>query len=425
MGVSGQKAINSSSTIPTRAWYGDEDMELVFPSGWDVTTLWPADAPGASQADIEAAFAHPIGTPAVAELAAGRKSAAIVVDDLSRPTPAAELLPFVLQELGVAGIPRDEIRIVIGGGSHRPLNRAEIAKKVGADVAADYEVTCHDCYSGDLRGFGNLPDGTPLYFNPVVADAEFKVTVGGVYPHGAVGFGGGSKLILPGVAGFATMFHFHTFYASRGHGVIERSGGPPDHRDASEAAAKALGLDIVVNAVINAHREIAGVFVGDFVQAHRAAARFAARTYGTVIPEDIRKEADVVVANVYPLDSDAIQTNKALWVKKYFDNAYTIAVNPASDGIFYHGLFDRIDWRRFSAKLAHREPMADPEPQVNGADQMLVCSENFPIQEFRAKVQNGVLFRDWEELIGRLEGKVRPDAKVVVFPCAGIQILAD
>lgn len=413
-----------TAKIPTRAWFGDEEIELAFPSDWQTTTLWPHDAPKLETSDIETAFEHPIGTPRIADLAAGRSSAAIVVDDLSRPTPVAELIPFVLRELSAAGIPRGEIRFVVGGGSHRPMDDEEIVKKVGADVATSFQVTYHDCYGGNLRGFGNLPDGTPLYFDPVVAEADFKMTLGGIYPHGAVGFGGGAKLILPGVAGFATMYHFHKFYASRGHGVIERGGGPLDNRDAAEGAAKALGLDLIVNAVINGHRQISGVFVGDSVLAHRAGARFALQTYSTAIPDDLRRRADVVVANVYPLDSDGIQTSKALWVRKYFDDAYVIAVNPASDGICYHGLFDLIDWGRFCQRAAQHEHMTDPVPRITGPDQTIMWSDNFPIREFQARMAGGALFRNWEQLIGQLADKVPENATVAIFPCAGIQVPA-
>lgn len=412
-------------TMNSGAWYGDEELALTFPDGWQVALLAPHDAPPLSDAEIETAFAQPIGTSPLAELARGRRDAAIVVDDLSRPTPAADVLPFVLQELARAGISKDEIRIVVGGGSHRPIDEEEIAKKVGAQVAAEYQVFNHNFMAGDLRGLGSLPSGLPIYVNRIVADADFKICVGGIYPHGAVGFGGGSKLILPGVSGFATMFYFHTFYPGRGHAVIENGNGTPDHRDASEAVAKVLGLDAVVNVVLNSRRQVAGVFVGDYIQAHRAGAQFARQTYGTRIPESVRQETDLVVTNCYPLDSDALQTVKALWMDKYFERAYTVAVNPATDGICYHGLFGRIDWARFQQRKAMMEPVDPPTPYIGDHDQLLVWSQNFPADDFADKLKNGILFRQWEMLIEMLAQKLPTDAKVAVFPCGSIQVLAD
>jgi nickel-dependent lactate racemase len=416
--------MNNTATVHSRAWYGDEELTLNFPSGWEVEVLGPKDAPVLSNVQIERAFAEPIGTPRISELAKGKKSAAIIVDDLSRPTPAATVIPFLLRELASAGIPKSEIRFVVGGGSHRPLTDEEVEKKIGADVAAAYEATSHDFMGGDLRALGSLDNGMPIYLNRVVADADFKICLGGIYPHGSVGFGGGAKLVVPGIAGFATMFYFHSFSPSRGHAIIERKGSEPDHRDFSETVAGVLGLDVIANVVLNTRREICGLFVGDFVQAHRKGAHFALDTYGTEIPESSRKETDLVVLNCYPLDSDPIQTGKALWATRYFEKAYTMALNPASDGICYHGLFEQIDYARFVEQKAERTESELPPPELGTQDQLHVWSEHFLVDDFYKKHSGALLFRDLNELIDLFAARLPSDAKVAVLPSAGIQVLA-
>lgn len=416
--------MNSTATVYSSAWYGDEELTLNFPNGWEVEVLGPKDAPALSDMQIERAFAEPIGTARIAELAKGKKSAAIVVDDLSRPTPAAAVVPVLLRELASAGVPKSEIRFVVGGGSHRPLTDEEVAKKIGADIAAEYEATSHDFMGGDLRALGNLENGMPIYLNSVVADADFKICLGGIYPHGAVGFGGGAKLVVPGIAGFATMFYFHTFSPSRGHAVVERKGSEPDHRDFSEAVARVLGLDVIVNTVLNRRREICGLFVGDFVEAHRKGAHFALDTYSTEIPEASRKETDLVVLNCYPLDSDPIQTGKALWATRYFEKAYQMALNPATDGICYHGLFEQIDYARFVQQKAERTESELPAPQLGTQDQLHVWSEHFLVDDFYKKHPGALLFRDLDQLIALFAERLPASAKVAVLPSAGIQVLA-
>ena len=417
--------MNNTATIHSRAWYGDEELTLNFPDGWEVEILGPKDGPALSDAQLAQAFAEPIGTPRIAAMANGKKSAAIIVDDLSRPTPAATVIPFLLRELTEAGVPKSEIRFVVGGGSHRPLTDAEAAKKVGTDVAAEYEVTSHNFMAGDLRALGSLDNGLPIYLNRVVADADFKICLGGIYPHGAVGFGGGAKLVVPGIAGFATMFYFHSFSPSRGHAVIERTGSEPDHRDFAEAVARKLGLDVIANVVLNSRREICGLFVGDFVQAHRKGAHFALDTYGTVIPETSRKETDLVVLNCYPLDADAIQTGKALWAPRYFEKAWTMALNPASDGICYHGLFDQVDYARFRQQREGKTQPELPAPQLGRQAQLHVWSEHFGVDDFYKKHPDALLFRDLAQLIQLFAEKLPADAKVAVLPAAGIQVLAE
>ena len=416
--------MGNTATVHSGAWYGDEELTLNFPTGWEVEILGPKDAPVLSDTEIERAFADPIGTPRISKLAKGKKSAAIIVDDLSRPTPAARVIPFLLRELAAAGVPKSEIRFVVGGGSHRPLTDEEVAKKIGADVAAAYEATSHDFMSGDLRALGSLENGMPIYLNRVVADADFKVCLGGIYPHGSVGFGGGAKLVVPGIAGFATMFYFHSFSPSRGHAVIERRGTEPDHRDFSEGVAGVLGLDVITNVVINSSREICGLFVGDFVQAHRKGAHFALDTYSTMIPETSQKETDLVVLNCYPLDSDPIQTGKALWAVSHFEKAYQMALNPASDGICYHGLFEQIDYARFLKERAERTEPELPTPELGTQDQLHVWSEHFLPDDFYKKHPGALLFRDLDQLIALFAEKLPSHAKVAVLPAAGIQVLA-
>ena len=152
----------NQATVYSRAFHGDEEITLTFPEGWEVTVLAPDAAPALGEAQRREAFERPTGTPRIAEMARGKRSAAIVVDDLSRPTPASELIPPILRELTDAGVPPGEIRFVVGCGSHRPLTSDEMALKVGADIVRDFPVTCHNFMSGKLRGMGNLEDGTPV-----------------------------------------------------------------------------------------------------------------------------------------------------------------------------------------------------------------------------------------------------------------------
>ena len=411
-------------TVRSGAWYGDREIDLRFPSDWEVEMLNQKDASALSDAQIEQAFAEPIGTKRISELAKGKKSAAIIVDDLSRPTPAYQVIPFILRELSEAGVPKSEIRFVVGVGGHRPISEEEMRKKVGADIATEYEVTNHDFLSNDLRSLGKLENGTPVYINRIVADSDFKMTIGGIYPHSSVGFTGGAKLIVPGTAGFATMYYFHSFPQGRGPAVIEGDSDEPDRRDTIEMAAGLLGLDAIANVVLNSRREICGLFVGDFVKAHRKGAHFALETYTTEISEETRTESDLVVINCYPLDADAIQLDKALAAFSYFENAYTIALYPATDGSCFHGLFDRLDYKRYMQQKIDRLPTAPtPEPKIGKPTQLHVWSEHFDRDDFYKEYPSSLLYRDLDQLIELMTAKLPARAKVAILPVAGVQVL--
>ncbi|HIE30315.1 TPA: DUF2088 domain-containing protein, partial [Candidatus Poribacteria bacterium] len=348
--------------IRTGMWCGDNVLTLSFPDNWNVSIYKSMDAEALDETGIERALSEPIGVKQIEGLARGKQSAVIIVDDLSRPTPAHQVIPHILPKLKAAGIKDESIRFVIGGGSHRPITKEEMEKKVGSDVVANYEVHNHDVYSGNLVGMGNLEDGTPIYINDVVANSELKIGVAGMVPHGGGGIGGGGKLVVPGIAGYTTIAYNHGLYKGRGRGNVERQGDEKDMRDNAEEVARHIGLDFMVNIVFTSKREIGGLFAGDVVESHRHGGRFAQKVYNTVIPKDEIEKTDIVVINCYPQDYDPVQMGKSMWPSGVFKDALKVVINPASDGILYHGMGNRMDYKRFLRLKANEpEPMNIPE----------------------------------------------------------------
>ncbi len=409
-------------TLRTRAWMGDEEGTFTVPDGWDVSVYGPKDAETIDDEAVRKALTSPIGTERLSELARGRKSAVIILDDLSRPTPAANVAPFVLAELREAGVPDSGIRFVIGGGAHRPLTQEEMAKKVGREIAGKYEVFNHDAYSGDLVGLGNLDDGTPVYVNPVVAESEVKIGLSGIYPHPSAGLGGGAKIVLPGIVGITTIAYNHMLFSSRGRGNVERQTQDVDMRDNLERVARFVGLDIIVNTVLNSKREVAGLFVGDVVKAHRAGCAFAKQVYGTSIPKSALTDTDIVFINAYPLDYDPVQVGKSTWPTTVFENAYKVVVNAASDGVLYHGLSDRMDYARYlMLKQKGSNVKVPARASVTSKEQMIMLSEHFAPKDFYGRYEDGALFDSRDALVEELK-KVCPNGKVAVIPCSAIQL---
>ena len=101
-----------------------------------------------------------------------------------------------------------------------------------------------------------------------------------------------------------------------------------------------------------------------------------------------------------------------------------MALNPASDGICYHGLFEEIDYARFLAQRAERTQSELPPPQLGTQDQLHVWSEHFFVDDFYKKHPGALLFRDIDQLIALFAERLPADAKVAVLPSAGIQVLA-
>lgn len=167
-------------SVPWKAWYGDEACALTFPASWEVQWCPMADAPPASDNEIRQAFSCPIGCPPLEVVARGRKRVAIAVDDLTRPTPTRQLLPFVLERLNSAGIAARQITIVVALGSHAPLAKSAVVAKLGMEVLRDYTVVQHHP-SQNVGEVGIAFDGIPVRVNKDFLDADLRLSMGGYY----------------------------------------------------------------------------------------------------------------------------------------------------------------------------------------------------------------------------------------------------
>ena len=441
--------------LPAKAWYGDVEAELSIPDNWVVEVLRPDDAEALHPRDLAEALRSPVGCPGLAELARDKGNALIVVDDLGRPTRAGDIVPGVVQILAEAGIAAERISILVATGSHRPLSDDDIRRKLGTDIAARFETASHDAFGDELEDLGRLPSGVPVIVNRRVAAADLVVGISCVIPHKLTGFTGGGKLMLPGASGILSIANLHSFEKKRRRGALERSGQAPDVRDMIGDYARHAGLDFSINAVVNSRRQLAGLFCGCPIEAHRRAASRASQVYHTQIPDEVRRGTDILLLNAYPLDADPVQASKPLWARSLFPGAQAILLDPACDGIAYHGWneFKRASlgnllWagggrraprglgnRHFRAGLCERPTSSErfaAEDDVFFANSIAkrltadraplwICSERFPEYKRRQQFPNGRLFATWDEILasGLLGTGPR---RLTVLPCAPLQL---
>jgi len=395
--------------VPYASWYRDAMVSLTFPEGWEVTEARPRGARTLSDEEVRERFASPIGTGPISELARGARSAVLIVDDITRPTPASRVLPIILEELERGGLGEDRVWVVMATAAHRPLGRVDLERKLGREVVERLEVFNHNPYE-NLEYLGATSQGTPIHVNRHVMEADLKVGVGGIYPHPMAGFGGGAKIILPGVAGMDTIEANHRTRGA-GLGVVE---GNRCRADMEEAASKA-GLDIIVNLLVNSRREVAGVFVGDMVEAHRVGVKLAEAVYGTRMPTDV----DLAVVNAYPMDTELFQAGKGLWagVEATREDGTIVLLAACSEGRGYHALVQKGGrlWRP-PASLAGRRL---------GGRRLMIVSPNLSLKDVRQNYPRETsLFGNWDEALRELRKDPDHRISVAVFPCAPIQVPA-
>lgn len=269
--------------------------------------LSPLDNPSQVVRD---ALDGPIGTPPLAELAVGRKNACVVISDVTRPVPNQTILPPILKTLEDAGIPRDQITILIATGMHRPNLGDELIQVVGSEIASNFNIVNHYCRrEEDLRWIAEI-DGAPIEVNRHYLDADLKILTGLIEPHMYAGFSGSRKSILPGISSYKTMQFMHSFKMIHQPDVSNcRLAGNPFH-EAGEKVAAAAGVDFILNVVINKARELVGVFAGHFKLAHRTGCELVSK----MAVRAIEHPADLVITSAggYPLDATFYQVSKGL-----------------------------------------------------------------------------------------------------------------
>ncbi len=397
-----------SASIRFGAWYDDRDLSLEFPETWQVDLCPPSDGPDIGRDGIDAAFAKPIGTPPLHKLAVGRERPCVVIDDLSRPTPGARLIPAVLAELNAAGIDDASITILAGVANHRPMTREDLEKKLGAEVLERCPVENHFSLDGCVP-VGTTKEGTPVEINATFMQADLRILVGSIIPHAATGFSGGSKLLMPGIASYASAEAFHRGSCLRGRYADPET----DARHEADEAARLAGVDFLVNGIPNSQLGLAGVVTGDVVAAHREGCQIAGRVFATPSPVG----ADICVLSVYPKDGEFLQhlTAFAPWrtapAPLVREGGTIVVALDGAEGLGSHWLFGPgmcLDFRR--------------APSVKGRD-LVFFSPRLHRQSLQPAARNVVtLFRRWEDTLDWLAGKHGNQARVSVFPCATMQL---
>jgi nickel-dependent lactate racemase len=293
--------------------FGKSGLDLDLPDGFDYKLLEARSAsplPDAVAA-VHEALANPAAGPSLADVAAGKKTAAISVCDITRPAPNRVVLPPLLDQLEKAGIPRQNVSIFIATGLHRPATEAEIAEIVGPDVFGTVKVLNHNARNfEEHRHLGSTASGIPVYIDERFLNADLHITLGFIEPHLMLGFSGGRKLIAPGLAAQETIKVIHSPKFMRDPRATEGSvEDNPLHRELLEIARMARH-DFMIDVALTRDRRIAAVFAGEPEQAHAVGMKFVSK----VMLEQLDGPVDAVITSCagYPLDLTFYQAIKGI-----------------------------------------------------------------------------------------------------------------
>jgi lactate racemase len=301
--------------MPLTIAYGQGHMEIALPEGASAHVI--RKQPMAGLADprgaIAAAFAAPIGSLPLAELAEGRQSACILICDITRPVPNGLFLRPMIETLVAARIPLSRITILVATGLHRPNEGAELAEVVGDPwVMENVEIVNHFAQNDeDHVDLGvTATRGTPITIDRRFIEADLKIATGLIEPHFMAGWSGGRKVVAPGVAGHRTIRTFHSARFMEDPLAVQCNlVGNPLHEEQLEIVRR-IGEIYALNTVLNDDRELVHVTFGEIIGSHQAAVDFIASTAQVKVG---RRFKTVVTSSAgYPLDKNYYQTVKGM-----------------------------------------------------------------------------------------------------------------
>jgi lactate racemase len=402
--------------VPQLLWYGNTEMEVSFPSSWSIffCPMKGGTRRKLPSREMEKAFSHPIGGKPIAELARGKREIVILFDDLARPTPVIEIVPYLLRELEKAQISDGQIRFIAALGSHGAQTANDFRKKLGQEVLDRFPVYNHHAFD-HCKYLGETSRGTPVSINEEVMACDLKIGIGSIVPHSFSGFGGGGKIIFPGTAHIDSIAYNHgtllkNHPGSVGQGKIEENIPRLDIEEATRMA----GLDVKIDAILNLRGEITALFVGDPILEHREGMNLAREVYATAPAKDM----DIVVVNAYSKASEcAIAPFVGIpSLKEEGGDLVIIANEPGGQVVHYlFGEFGKCG----------EGGLTLPQPFSSRVKRFIVLS---PFRDhagacFFGKVPSILWVKTWEEVLNLLTAEWGKSANVAVYPDGTVQYL--
>jgi nickel-dependent lactate racemase len=288
---------------------------------------------------------------------------------------------------------------------------ADARKKLGDDIVENYAVYNHDAFQ-NLVNVGKTPSGVDLWFNREFMSCDLKIGIGCVTPHPQVGFGGGAKIILPGVAGIQTIMQYHNQLfknpASGGLGNFDGNILRPE----IDAAGTAAGLDYKVDCLLNRRGEIVNLFAGPFMATHVAAAETAKEYF--VIPRSTGY--DISISNAYAkANESAIAFVTAMMTVKPGGQGITVLIIDSPEGQVPHYVFRCWGEEYGGDQYRYYAPGARFVPS---AIKKLIVFNPFPDKtclDLLCHHDDAIFVKTWPEIIALLEEEYPGQARVAVI----------
>ena len=408
-----------------RGYFNGEELSFDLPDDWNLLAM-AEPCPMAPVADVEAevrrALDNPIGMEPLSKIVPNleNKKTVILSEDQTRPTQTGMIALPLINRLNQLGISDGDIQVIVARGTHRHPTEDEVRAKLGDEVLGRVTTSVHDADDADnLVHLGTTSRGTPCWVNRLVAEAGLKIGIGTCNPHYFAGYGGGPKIVLPGISGRQSIAANHVLIRDpKSMQGIRKTN--PLWEDMLEAA-RIVGLDMKIDTVLNSQKEVYRIFAGDVEMEHKQAIDALLTIYGVTVPE----KADVTITSGYPLEANLIQSGKAILLADGVTKSggTIILISACLDGagpMMYETLSERpepeqvIDWIAAGKASPTGGPMASRLRGLLKAKTLIIVTDGqltpAQLQEMEMEHASSV-----EEAIDRTRGRYAAPG-VIVLP---------
>ena len=318
--------------------YGKSGLPVRFGDDIDLTVIAKPAMPTVVDpgAAVRRALLAAVDSAPLAELAKGKRTACILICDVTRPVPNGLFLRPMIETLLGAGIDAADITVLVATGLHRPNLGDELAEVVGDPWVLDHvSVVNHLAEDGAAHvDFGETATrGTPVKLDRRFVEADLRIATGLVEPHFMAGYSGGRKVVAPGIAHADTIRTFHSARFLENPCAVQcRLEGNPLHEEQLEIV-RMLGDVYALNTVIDDERRLSFVNFGEIVASHHQAVTYADRYLTVAVPRRFRTV--VTSAAGYPLDQTYYQTVKGMVTPLDIvdEDATLIVASDCSEGL--------------------------------------------------------------------------------------------
>lgn len=263
---------------------------------------------------------------------------ALVVADKTRLCEYSTYLPVLLEVLEKHGAKKESITIYIAYGNHQEQSDDECLSSYGKAFQG-YRWAHHN--SRDITLFkklGTSKRGTPVLVRRDLAQSSCIITFGAISHHYFAGYGGGRKLLFPGLGEQSAIYHNHGLFLDHTHQALHKNcrlGNLDDNPLAEDLIEvyNSCPAQVEIHALMDKNGGVCDLLIGQGYDFFKEACVL----HDKINEIHASEKFDLVLASCggSPKDINIIQIHKAihnaaLWVK---DGGQLILLAQCPDGV--------------------------------------------------------------------------------------------